>query len=88
MPTIDSPFDAPLGKDTVSQTPSGDGGMGAVPGPSGDYPFVQTYPLPTTAITTDSPFEETVVTSINTVSSADPGGSAPMESPFKDGLAK
>lgn len=88
MPTIDSPFESPLGKDTASQSPSGGGGAGAVPGPSGDYPFVQTLDLPTTAITADTPFEETVVTSINTVKSADPGGTAPFESPFKDGLAK
>jgi hypothetical protein len=60
--------------------------MGAVPGPSGDYQFTQTLDLGTTAASIDSPFEETVVKSINKVDSADPGGSAPTNSPFKDGV--
>ena len=85
---ISSPFQAPLGKDTTPQSSSIGGGMGAVPGPAPDYPITQTMDLGTGSASFDSPYNETVVQSINTVTSADPGGSAVCDTPFKDGLAK
>lgn len=89
---IDSPFkDYVSPHDTTPKNGIQDGGMGAVPGPSGDAgPYnVQSFGgLGTTGITMDSPYSDVVVTSVPVVNSADPGGSAPMESPFKDALAK
>ena len=89
---IDSPFkDFPSPHDTTSKSGIQDGGPGAVPGPSGDAsPFnVQSFGgLGTTGANFDSPYNEVIVNSVSVVNSADPGGSAPMESPFKDGLAK
>lgn len=86
MANISSPFDLALGNPT--QSPSAGGGMGAVPGPAPDYPITQTMDLGTGSASFDSPYNETVVQSINTVTSADPGGSAVCDTPFKDGLAK
>lgn len=86
---ISSPFqDSPSPKDTIPQTSSAGGGMGAVPGPAPDYPITQTMDLGTNSASFDSPYSETVVQSVNTVTSADPGGSAVCDTPFKDGLAK
>lgn len=85
---ISSPFTGP-GKETTSQASSIGGNPGAVPGPAGDYPFPLVVDVPASVnVPTDSPFSEVVVTSINTVSSADPGGSASISSPFSDALAK
>ena len=86
MVNISSPFEYPLG--TPTQSPSTGGGMGAVPGPGPDYPIVQAINLGTSGASFDSPYNEAVVQSTNTVTSADPGGSAPIDSPFKDALAK
>jgi len=88
MANISSPFDSGF-KDTTPQSPSGGGGAGAVPGPSADYPQNQVITgLDTTSASWDSPFNEGIVQSTSTVTSADPGGSAPMETPFKDAWAK
>lgn len=84
---ISSPFDSGF-KDTTPQN-SGALGPGAVPGPSADYPQNQVLTeLGTVSASWDSPYNEGIVQSTSTVTSADPGGSAPMESPFKDAIAK
>lgn len=88
MVAMSSPFDSGF-KDTTPQSPSGGGGMGAVPGPGPDYPITQVVgDLGTTGASFDSPFNEGVVQSTSIVTSADPGGTAPIDSPFKDGIAK
>jgi hypothetical protein len=85
---ISSPFDSGW-KDTTPQSPSGGMGAGAVPGPAADYPQNQVLTeLGTTSASWDSPYNEGIVQSTSTVTSADPGGSAPMESPFTDAIAK
>jgi hypothetical protein len=86
MANISSPFTLELG--TPTQSSSAGGGMGAVPGPAPDYPIVQTLDLGTSGASFDSPYNEAIVQSTSTVTSADPGGSSPMESPFKDAIAK
>jgi len=76
-------------KDTTPQENSGGGGAGAVPGPAADYPQNQVITnLGTTGASFEDTFREAIVQSTSTVTSADPGGSAPMSSPFTDGLAK
>ena len=82
---ISSPFTSGF-KDTTPSAPAGT--AGAVPGPAADYPQNQVMPMSTTSASWDSPYNESIVQSISTVTSADPGGSAPMESPFKDAWAK
>lgn len=84
---ISSPFTSGF-KDTTPQSSSAGGGMGAVPGPAPDYPITQTLDLGTSSASFEDTFREAIVKSTSTVTSADPGGSAPMDSPFKDGLAK
>jgi len=83
---ISSPFDSGF-KDTTPSAPAGV--AGAVPGPAADYPQNQVISgLGTTGATFDDTFREAIVQSTSTVTSADPGGSAPWESPFKDAIAK
>lgn len=85
---ISSPFTGP-GKETTSQASSVGGHPGAVPGPAGDYPYPLVVDIPASVnVPTSSPFSEVITTSINTVTSADPGGSASISSPFTDKLAK
>ena len=85
---MDSPFTGP-GKDTTPGTSSMSTSPGAVPGPAGDYPFPLVIDLPASVnVPTDSPFSEVIATSINTVKSGDPGGSAPISSPFTDKFGK
>jgi hypothetical protein len=87
MVNMSSPFDSDLG--TPTQSPSSTSGAGAVPGPPADYPLHQVQgELGTTGASWDSPYTEGIVKSTSIVTSADPGGSAPMESPFKDAIAK
>jgi hypothetical protein len=84
---IDTPQSLNLG--TPTQSPSGGGSAGAVPGPPADYPLIQVASdLGTVAASWDSPFNEGLVQSTSQVNSADPGGSAPWETPFKDAIAK
>lgn len=88
MVNMSSPFDSGW-KDTTPQSPSHGGGAGAVPGPPPDYPLVQVASdLGTTGASFEDTFREAIVQSTSIVTSADPGGSAPMESPFKDAVAK
>lgn len=85
---ISSPFDSGF-KDTTPQSSSTGSGMGAVPGPGPDYPITQVASdLGTSAASFEDVYRDALVQSTSTVTSADPGGSAPMESPFKDGVAK
>lgn len=85
---MSSPFDSGF-KDTTPQAPSGGGAPGAVPGPAADYPTNQVITdLGTTSASFDDPFRDALVQSTSTVTSADPGGTAPWETPFKDAIAK
>lgn len=89
MVAMSSPFDSGM-KDTTPQSPTGGSGQGAAPSsPPPDYPLnqVQTE-LGTTGASWDSPYNQGIVQSTSVVSNANPGGTAPCESPFTDGLAK
>lgn len=88
MVNMSSPFDSGW-KDTTPQSNSAGGAAGAVPGPSADYPQNQVITdVGTTSASFEDTFREAIVQSTSTVTSADPGGSAPMESPFSDAVAK
>lgn len=54
----------------------------------GVYKCIKNPKHGTTGATFDSSYSDVVVTSVPVVNSADPGGSAPTESPFKDAIAK
>jgi len=88
--SISSPFtDGFSPKDTTPQSPSMGTNAGPVPStPAADYPQNLGLDLPVSVAAEDSPFDEVIVTSINTVRDLNPGGSAPMESPFKDRMGK
>ena len=89
---IDSPFkDYVSPHDTTNQNGIQDGGMGAVPGPASNAsPYnVQSFGgFGTNAINFESPYRDAVVDTVPVVKSADEGGTAPMESPFADAIAK
>jgi len=91
MVAFSSPFqDSPSPKDTTPQTATYGTSPGPVPSsPSADYPnpLVITE-VGTTGASFEDTFREAIVQSTSTVGSVDPGGSAPMESPFTDGVAK
>ena len=89
MANMSSPFTSGF-KDTTPNSPS----MGTSPGPVPSQPPAD-YPNPlvitevgTTGASFDDTFREAIVKSTSTVTDVNPGGSAPCDTPFKDGLAK